>query len=178
MTTFRNDDVSVTLRGFNELHMHRTHCGDVLFNDRFYRAASLCDVAAQPANETNVVRRIDKHPNIQLLKQARIGKDQYAFHYHNRLGFDRASFVQATMCLEIVDWQFNRLARFQPANVLDEQIVIERVGMIEVSDLPIVERQIREVAIIRVLLNEDYFARLDRFQNAVRYCCLTRSGAT
>src|SRR6266540_5752226 len=117
--------------------MHRSHSSDVLFNDRLYGPASLRNVAAQTANETNVVRRIDKDFDIQLLKQTRIGKDQYAFHDHNWLGFDRASFVEARVCLEIVDWQINRLACFQPANMVDEQVVIERVGMIEVGDLTI-----------------------------------------
>ena len=39
--------------------------------------------------------------------------------------------------------------------------------MIEVGNLTKVERQIFEVAVIRILLNENYFAGLDRFQNAI-----------
>jgi len=60
--------------------------------------------------------------------------------------------------------------------VVDEQVVIERVGMIEVSKLAIVQRQILEITVIGILLNEDNFARPNGFQDAVCYRSLTRSG--
>jgi hypothetical protein len=60
--------------------------------------------------------------------------------------------------------------------VVNKQIVIKRVGMIEVSDLAIVERQILEVAIVGILLDEDHLAGLHRFQDAVCHGGFSRSG--
>ncbi len=58
--------------------------------------------------------------------------------------------------------------------MVDEQIVVERVGMIEIRNLPVVERQIFQIAVIRILLNENDFTGLDCFQDAVCYRRLAR----
>ena len=51
--------------------------------------------------------------------------------------------------------------------MIDQQIIIERVRMIEVSRVPIVQRHVLEIAIVKVLLDEDYFVCTDRFQDAI-----------
>jgi hypothetical protein len=61
--------------------------------------------------------------------------------------------------------------------VIDEKIVIERVGMIEVCDVAIVEREIRDVSVVGVLLNKNYFAGADGLENPIRNRCLSRPGA-
>jgi hypothetical protein len=60
--------------------------------------------------------------------------------------------------------------------MLYEQVIIKRVGMIEVGQLSKVERKICEVTIIGVLLNKDYFACLYSFQDAVSYRGFSRPG--
>ena len=51
--------------------------------------------------------------------------------------------------------------------------------MIEVDGVAIIERQVFQVAIVRVLLNENHFARADRFKNAIgdRRLARTRAAA-
>jgi hypothetical protein len=51
--------------------------------------------------------------------------------------------------------------------VIYEQLVINSVGMIEISALADVERQILQIAVIGVLLNENDFAGTDRLKNSV-----------
>ena len=63
------------------------------------------------------------------------------------------------MRAEIVDAAVRSARRLSACAHDYQQIVIERIGMIEVCDLTIVERQILQVAVIRILLNEDDFAR-------------------
>jgi hypothetical protein len=46
MTTFRNDDVSVTLRRFYKLHMHGTNGADILLDDRLKCATTLINIAS------------------------------------------------------------------------------------------------------------------------------------
>src|SRR5690349_21420039 len=62
--------------------------------------------------------------------------------------------------------------------MIDEQFVVERVGMIEVCDATEIERQIGEVAIVGVLLDENYFAGADRFKDAICNSGLSRSSST
>jgi hypothetical protein len=50
--------------------------------------------------------------------------------------------------------------------------------MIEIGDVTIVEREIREITVVRVLLNKDYFAGTDGFKNAIRNRCFPRTCAT
>src|SRR2546421_3746523 len=52
--------------------------------------------------------------------------------------------------------------------MVHEQVVVERIRMIEVDCFAIIKRQVLQVAIIRVLLNERRFARTHGFKNAIR----------
>ena len=53
-----------------------------------------------------------------------------------------------------LDW----LASLQPAHMIYEQVVVDCVGMIEVGQVPIVKWKVFEISVIRVLLDENYFA--------------------
>jgi hypothetical protein len=53
--------------------MHWPHRGQVLLDHGFNGAAALRNVAAEAANETNVVGRIDEDFDVELFQQARIG---------------------------------------------------------------------------------------------------------
>ena len=71
------------------------------------------------------------------------------------------------MGAEIVNRKFDRFARIQTLEMIDQEIVIERVRMIEVRSIPIIQRHILQIAIIEVLLNKDDFVGAHRFQNAI-----------
>src|SRR5580765_3603421 len=62
--------------------------------------------------------------------------------------------------------------------MVHQQIVVERVRMIEICDLTIVERKILEIAVIGILLNKNYFAGANRFEDAICNGCLSRSRTT
>jgi hypothetical protein len=93
MTTFRDYYVGMTFGRFDKLHVHWPDCGDVLLNNRLNGPTPLRNVTPQTTNEANVVRRIDKNFNIQLLEQAGVGKNQNAFNDHDWLRLDGARFV-------------------------------------------------------------------------------------
>ncbi len=48
--------------------------------------------------------------------------------------------------------------------------------MIEVSNLTIVERQVFDISVVRVLLYEDHFVGADGFENAISNSRLSRTG--
>src|ERR1043165_1708674 len=178
MTTLRNDYVCMAFRRLHKLHVHGPNGLQVLFDNRFDGAAALGDVASQTANETNVVRRIDKDLDIHLLEQTRIDKDQDSFDDDDRFRLDRPRFIQTRVRLEVIKWQLNRFTHLQASHVIDEQFVVERVRMIEVCEAAVIERQIGEVAVVGVLLDENYFAGADRFKDAIRDGGLSRSRST
>src|SRR5947207_12853128 len=140
--------------------MHWPHRRDILFDNGFYRAAPFGNVAAQTPDEANIVGCVDKNFDVQLLEQSWIRKDQYSFDDNNWLGFYEPGFIQASVSFEVVDWQFNRVCRLWLAGVGDEQIGVERVGVVEGCNLPIVGGQVLEVTIIGRLRNENDFGCL------------------
>src|SRR6185369_3709706 len=178
MTTFRNDYICMTFRRLDKLHVHGPNSLHVLFDNRFYSAAALGDVAPQAANEANVVRSVDKNLDIHLLQQSCIDKDENPFNDHDRFRFDGTRFVQTRVSLEVVERQLNRLACFQTSHMIDEQFVVERVRMIEICHATEIERHIGEVAVVGVLLDENYFTGADRFKNAICNRGLSRSSST
>src|SRR4030095_1964899 len=62
--------------------------------------------------------------------------------------------------------------------MIHQQIVFERIRMIEICDLTIVEWKVFEIAVIGVLLNKNYFAGANRFEDAICNSCLSRSRTT
>src|SRR5215831_3650362 len=169
MTTFRNDDVGETLRRLDELHMHGPHRGDVLVDYRIKRASALGNVPAQTANETQIVGRVDEDLYVHLLEQAGLRKDQNAFDDYDRLRLDAGRGGQPRVRFEIIDWQFDRLPGIQLLQMIDQQFVVDRVRVIEVRRVTIVERHVFQITIVKILLDEDDFIRAHRFQNAIRY---------
>src|SRR6185437_8947370 len=110
MTTLRNDDVCMTLRRLDKLHVHGPNRPDVLFDNRIERAPALGKIPPQAANETNVVGRVDKNLDVHLLEQTRLGEDQNPFEDDNRFRFDCARLVQARVGFEVVKRQLDRFA--------------------------------------------------------------------
>src|SRR5690348_6184475 len=62
--------------------------------------------------------------------------------------------------------------------MVDEQLVVERVRMIEVRDAAVIEWKIGDIAVVRILLNENHFAGTDGFKNAIGDSRLPRARTT
>src|SRR5687767_4533493 len=178
MTTFRDNNVCITFRWLDELHVHRPHRRDVLFDYGLHRPTTLGNIAAKSPDKSNVVGSIYEYFDVQLFKQTRVSKNQDTFHDHFGFWLDAACLVHSSVRLEIAERQVNRFTCLEFSNVMNQQLVIESVRVIKISDLAIVEREVLDVTVVRVLLNEDHFAGTNRFQNAVSHCSLARSGAS
>src|SRR5262245_43735967 len=59
--------------------------------------------------------------------------------------------------------------------MIHQQIIVERIGMIEIGDVAVIKWQVFEVTVIRVLLDKNYFIGTDGFQNTVGHRCLAGS---
>src|SRR5689334_3572010 len=113
--------------------MHGADGCQILLDHRIERASAFGDVATQAANETNVVGRVDENLDVHLFQQTRLGKDQNAFDDDDGLGIDTSGVGQTSVRAKIVNRQLNRLAGSQLLQVVNQQIVIEGVGMIKVG---------------------------------------------
>jgi hypothetical protein len=63
---------------------------------------------------------------------------------------DGLRLLEAGVARVVVDGLLDRLAGQQPAHMLLEQVVVERVGMVEVAQVAIGDRDVVEVPVIRV----------------------------
>src|SRR6201988_5477669 len=127
MTTLRNDYVGMPFRRSTKRHVQGPDVRQVVFDNRFCGAAALGHVTPQTADETNVVRSVDKYLDIHLLQQTWIGKDQNAFNDDNWLRLYGTRFVHTRMRFEVVKRQFNRLSCLQSGNVFYGQFLVDRV---------------------------------------------------
>src|SRR6266496_2591321 len=158
MPAFRNDYVCITFRGFDKLHMHRSDRSQILLDYRFHGASSFGNVPTQAANESDVVRSIDENFNIHLFEQTRLGKDENTFDDHNRFWLNAPRLVKPAISLEIVKRKVDSFACLQFANVVDQQIIVEGIRMIEVGDSMVIQRQIFQITVVGILLNENDLA--------------------
>src|SRR5262249_32977927 len=69
---------------------------------------------------------------------------------------------------EIINRHLDRLARTQSFDMINEQVIIERVRVIEINLMPQFDRHITQIAIIAVLLKVGYVLIADIFNNASR----------
>ncbi len=79
---------------------------------------------------------------------------------------------------EIVRWPVDLLARAKHPHMLDEQRRIECVRMIEVYPLAVFEREIREILVVVVLLEDQHARRRERLDDPVGDGSLPRTGTT
>src|SRR5262245_17628653 len=157
--------------------MHGADGVEILFDDRFDRAPTFLNVALEPADETQVVSRIHEDFDVHQLPQRGVGEDQNAFEDQYRLRLDMDRLVPARMRGKVVNRRLDRLACAQRLHVINEQIVVQRVWMVEVYPVPQLDRHVSEVAIVTVLLQKDHTLVADVLQNAPRDGRLARSCA-
>src|SRR5262249_14989777 len=115
------------------------------------------DITPQTSNEANVVGCVDEHLKVHLFQQARLSKDENALDNDDWFGLDASGSRQPRMRTKVVNRKLDHLAGIQLFEMLDQQFVIDRIGMIEVRRATIIQRHVLQVAIIKVLLNEDDF---------------------
>src|SRR6185436_19928960 len=88
LSALRNDDVGVTLRRLDKLEMHRADGSFVLLERSLKCSAAFINISTQPSHQPYVIRRIDEYPNVEQIKNARLGKDQDPFDDHDRPRLD------------------------------------------------------------------------------------------
>ena len=154
VAAFRQDHVRVPLGRLDKLQVHRPHRREVLTDHVGHQAPTLDHVTLQPADETNVVRHVDIDLDVEEIAQPLVGKQQYAVHQHDRTRLHVHPARRSRVRRKVVGGLLDRLAARQLLQVRHQQVAVDRIGMVEV-DLPaLVEREVREILVVAVLVEK------------------------
>ncbi len=95
-----------------------------LMTDWIERPRSLM-FALEAAQEPDVCVRVDINLDVHEVAQTLVREDQDTIDQDHRLWVDVERFRPAAVDLEVVDGNFDRPARLQFDQVLDEQIIVQ-----------------------------------------------------
>ena len=130
---------------------HGADGGFVLFADAGFGAASFVHVAVDAAREADVGRGV--YVNGEMVEREEIGvvEGEDAFDDDHGAGCDGGEgFGHAGVGLEVVDGALNGVSLGEGAEVGDEKLGLEGVGVVKVALVAGVEREPGEVAVIEI----------------------------
>jgi uncharacterized protein len=153
VSAFRNNQISDSFGGLDELEVHRPNRPVVLIPNRFEGAAPLLDVATNPPKNADVGVGIDEQLHVEEIAQRLLDEDEDALDDDDRCRLHFAGFFGTAVVFEIVDGDGDGLAGPQRYEVLDEQRRLERCRMVEVDAGSFGFRKRREVAVVRIVLD-------------------------
>ena len=144
------DEVGVRARGLDEFRVHRFYRGGDLVEDGGFSAAAFLDVAVDPAGDAQVAGSLHEHGEAVEITEGDGMERENALQDDDPFGAEGGRNGHARMGGEIVDGTLDGAARAKGVEVGFEQFPVDRVGMIEVDGVTLVEREVREVAVVRV----------------------------
>jgi len=125
-------------------------------------------VALDPADESNVGITIDEYLYVAQLSNPVVDEEQNAVD-HDNIGWLNASVLSTPQVRdEIVLRLVDRLPPAQCLEVPVQQIVIKRVGVIPVQPATLVERELGEILVVRIHVNECDGRRGQQFRHVPR----------
>ena len=154
LSAARHDDVGVALAGLHELQVHRLHRRQVLVEDLLQRPAAFGHVAPDPPHQPDVRVGIDKHLHVAQRPNALVDEQQDPVDHDHVRRRDALGARTPRVRHEVVHRLLDRLAARQVLEVRDEQVEIERVRMVPVDLPPLVHREMGEVAVVPVHVEE------------------------
>ena len=177
LAAFGNDDVGMTSGRLDKLIVHWPNGSEILSDNRFCRSPPLCNITLEPANRTDVVRRIDVNTDVEQIENPRFGEDQDAFDNDYRLGLDQFDLVTACVRFEIIERHLDRQILLQPPQMIDKHVAVDRIRMVKICLMTFIKRHVGEVSVIRILLDQNYFFSADRSNDRPRDRCFSRASS-
>ena len=77
---------------------------------------------------------------------------------------------------EVVHRLVDRLTAEEPLQVLHQEVVIQRVGVVEVHPAPLLQREVVEALVVGVVVHEDRGVQVERIVDPPRHGGLPRAG--
>ena len=151
----------MALRGFHELQVHRADGAAVLLQNGLHGPAALVEVALDAAHQPDVVRGVDVELDVHPLAQRGLRQDQDALHQDHRPGVEVLGLRTPAVRLEVVRRLLDGAPGQERVEVLHHQAGLEGVRVVEVEPRAALGRQVREVAVVRVVVEERDPARAE-----------------
>jgi hypothetical protein len=130
--------------------MHGPDCGEILLGDGINRPAALLHIAHNPSQQADISRFINKYSHIKKPAQFFNGKQEYPVDHNYFPGLDPEAFPGQGVDRKIIDLLYDRLPVPKALQVFYEQGNVKRVRMNKIEMVPLLQRQVRAVAVIRV----------------------------
>src|SRR5579862_8800212 len=158
--------------------MHWPHCGQILVNHGLCGSAALTYVAPQAADEPKVRLGVHEDFDVKEIAERRILKNQDAFDNKSGPRLQMHSCGNAPVLCEIVNRTLDRPALAQFTNMADQERRIHRIGMVEILLGALLNRKMREILVIMILLKQKNAVLGKHLHQAARDGGLAGAGST
>ena len=135
------------------LDVHRPDRRVVLVSHGLEAAAALLEVTANAADQPDIGIGIDEDLDVHLLAQHRLGEHEDALHDHHARRLHPPRRRRTGVGGEVVDRDVDRLTVAQGTQMHREQVALERCRVVVVNLHALVEREVRLVAVVGVVLD-------------------------
>lgn len=139
------------------LLVHRLHGRQILLGNTVDFAPALHNIALHAAQKADVRVHADENAEIHHRAQTLVVKRVNALNDHRLRGFNHfPAHVRAAMLRVVVGLAGNRATLGQQLHVIQKLIVLEHTRLVVVNLRALLKREIRMVAIIRVLIDQHH----------------------
>jgi hypothetical protein len=141
------------------------------------RTLSLRHIPPEAPDEPQVGVGIDKDLDVEQLPKGWDCEDENSFDENYRLRLDPLGGGDADVASEIVNWQGSSLTHFQQAEVPFQELLFDRIGVVEVVMRTLMIGKMGQVVVIPILTDDDNPFLSDATHDFVGYRRLARPGA-
>lgn len=173
----RYDHVGVSPAGFDIFEVHGPRRIQVLPDDRIGGSRPFADIAQHPPDETDIGIRVDEDLDIQHRPQGGIRQHMEALDNDDRTRGQATGSGPPRVRGEIVDRDVDLLPRPQTHKVLDQGGRLEGIGVIVVDVRPVLDGEMAEIPIIRIMGYREHKLRTQSGTNFPYESGLTRPRA-
>jgi pimeloyl-ACP methyl ester carboxylesterase len=135
-------------------------------------------VAPDPTFEPDVLRYVDEHGVVEEVVDAGKAEQQDSFDQDDLAGLDVDRRTGAGVGREVVLGNVNVTPRAEVGEMLGEQFVVERVGVVVVDLHPFLHRDVGEVVVVGVERQSGHPIDAEAADHLHRQGCLPRAGAS
>mmetsp|Transcript_43711 Transcript_43711/g.137262 ORF Transcript_43711/g.137262 Transcript_43711/m.137262 type:complete len:251 (-) Transcript_43711:387-1139(-) len=155
--------------------VHGPHGAEVLVDDTRDVAATLAHVAQEPPDEARVGVGVHKDLNVEQISELVMREDEDPLDEDDRARHHVDGLRLARVRAEVVLRHLDLLTAQQRLDVLEQQLRVERVGVVKVALLALLRRQVRQVLVVVVVADERDVIRTKRLEDGRGQRRLARS---
>jgi len=154
LTAFWDDQIRGSLAWLDVAQMHWADGLIVLPADRLEISSPLPNVSSHSSEDANVGIGVDEQFDVEEVAQLVDGEEQNPFDHDHFVGLDLEGLDGSRVGLEVVDRRLDRLSTFQRLELANKELVIQRVGMVEIDHRQLFAREHRLVLVVPVVLDK------------------------